>query len=144
MITVTKYKAEHLIYILKTGLLEECIRPLLSEELAKGMEKVEGTVTVLEDEKPILIGGYRLYYPGRAEGWLIIGKPKPTSYPKMVRVIKRYMDINPVRRLEMTVSHEFSHGERWAKLLGFTLECPLLKAFTPDGKNASLYVRVRS
>ena len=44
-------------------------------------------------------------------------------------------------RIEMTVRTDFPAGHRWAKMLGFTVETPLMKAYGPLGEDHTGYVR---
>ena len=45
-------------------------------------------------------------------------------------------------RLEAAVDPEFEAGHRWAKIMGFYLEVPRARRFLPDGRDASVYVRL--
>ena len=44
-------------------------------------------------------------------------------------------------RVEFTVRADFEKGHRWAKMLGFTVESPLLRAYGPLGEDHVGYVR---
>ena len=43
----------------------------------------------------------------------------------------------------MTVLKDFKQGHRWAKILGFELETPTLRAYGPAGEDHAGYVRIR-
>jgi hypothetical protein len=62
---------------------------------------------------------------------------------RVTKMAKRFLDVCPIRRIEAAVVVDHGPGHRWAQLLGFELEAPLLRAYTPQGEDCSLYSRVR-
>jgi hypothetical protein len=45
-------------------------------------------------------------------------------------------------RLELTVRFDFDEGHRWAKMLGFKVETPVMPFYGPEGEPHSMYVRI--
>lgn len=63
----------------------------------------------------------------------------------MLRAL-RAMDANLAKirgRIEMTVRADFTKGQRWAQLLGFSVETPVLKNYGPLGEDHTGYVRIQ-
>lgn len=62
----------------------------------------------------------------------------------LTRAVRRVLDAPGYKRLEMCVDAEHPAAIRWAELLGFERETPKpMRAFTPAGRAAYLYGRVR-
>jgi hypothetical protein len=43
--------------------------------------------------------------------------------------------------VELTVLKHFAAGHRWAKMLGFEIEAPLMRGYNPDGTDSVGYAR---
>ena len=91
----------------------------------------------------VFCGGVTEVWPNRAQAWSVISGSAGKLLPRITRATRRYMELVPWRRIEITVDCEFPQGHRWARLLGFELECERMAAYTPDGRDSALYARVR-
>jgi RimJ/RimL family protein N-acetyltransferase len=58
------------------------------------------------------------------------------------RATRRFIDLEPLRRLEASVEVGFPAGERWLELLGFEHEGPL-RAFGANGEDHVRYARIQ-
>lgn len=96
-----------------------------------------------DDGTVFMCAGVVKYWNGRGEGWAIFNKSVGASMVGVHRIVSRYLDIIPIKRVECTVEADFKEGHRWAKLLGFEMECPRMKNYFENGKDAVLYARVR-
>ncbi len=106
------------------------------------VEQGNTTTIVNEFDEPMFIGGYVDVAPGRATVWTLVGV---LAAPRMIaisKMVKRYLDTLPHRRLEATVLYDFDAGRRWARMMGFQCE-GLMRYYTPTGEHHYLYARVR-
>lgn len=102
-----------------------------------------GSTTVTDFEgRIILIGGLIEVAPGRAEAWTIISEHAGVHMVRLSRMVKRYLDGGPFRRIEANVRSDFAPGIRWANMMGFEME-GLMKQYSPNGADHYLYARVR-
>jgi hypothetical protein len=76
--------------------------------------------------------------------WAFIAKTDPKNFLKGHRAVKRFLDGCYTQRIEMTVDCDFPEAHRWAKMLGFTMECERMKYYSPDGRDCALYARIRA
>jgi hypothetical protein len=99
--------------------------------------------TAFVDGEPIGCGGLTQLWRGRAMAWSILSRRAGPHMLAIVRVVRRKLDAEPFRRVEMAVRVGFDPGCRFADLLGFVIESKAL-AFMPDGGDAFIYARVRN
>lgn len=96
--------------------------------------------TAAVDGEPIACGGTLQQWPGRHLAWAYM---TPATRPHMLwltRMAQQTLD-EAEGRTEMTVHKDYEPGHRWAKMLGFEVETPMLRAFGPDGADHVGYVR---
>lgn len=91
----------------------------------------------------LAVGGAILLWPGRAEGWAIFTRKHPHKFIKAVRLCERVLKASPIRRIEAWTWSDFAQGHWFLRHLGFKLEAARMEGFTPDGKSAALYARVK-
>lgn len=90
------------------------------------------------------LGGTAQVWPGRGIAWSLVSESAGPYMVALTRVVRRVLDASGCKRLEMCVDAEHPAAARWAVLLGFELETPKpMRAFTPAGRAAYLYGRVR-
>tara|TARA_R110000803_G_scaffold58798_5_gene117050 strand:+ start:182 stop:601 length:420 start_codon:yes stop_codon:yes gene_type:complete len=82
-------------------------------------------------------------WEGRGTAWALIGETGPKDFITIHRAVKRFLDVCYFKRIELTVDCDFPAGHRWAKMLGFDMECERMVAYGPKEKDASLYSRVQ-
>lgn len=83
-----------------------------------------------------------MWWEGRFYAWSLLSVHAGPHLLRLTRMIRRYLDSFPYRRIEMTVDADFSQGERWALALGFERE-GLLRRYSPRGEDCWMYSRVR-
>jgi hypothetical protein len=108
-------------------------------------EVVRHSVVALSEvdgDRVFASGGVVLIDQFRALVWGSIGADAGSHMVAITRAAKHMLDSIPVNRLEMTVLVSFEAGHRWAKMLGFECEAPILKKFA-HGRDYSLYAKVR-
>jgi len=83
------------------------------------------------------------YWSGRGEAWALLAKDCRKEFVHIHRAVKRFFDICPITRIEAIVDLSFPQASRWAEMLGFELEAPVMRKYSPDGKDYALYARVK-
>jgi hypothetical protein len=136
---IVPFKREHLKNILIQNQQEgfqELLTPLLMRQLEK-----DG-YTAVDNGEIIACAGASEVCPNRALAWAYISRDVGPRMIQVTRAVKRYLSIAPYRRIEMDVDCDFPEAHRWARMLGFELECERRRAYTPDGRDCALYARI--
>lgn len=97
--------------------------------------------TGVVDGEPIGCAGIACQWEGRYVAWAYLGKRSGRHMRWITARAADYLQ-HPKGRIEMTVREDFPAGHRWAKMLGFEVETPLLRAYGPFGENHVGYVRM--
>lgn len=139
--TVIPFKKEH-------------IDRLILQEKQKGLEhlqtddlflSLEGTdsYSMMDGEEVLCCAGVVAMTEGRAIAWAYLAEGLNHRMVFVTRVVKRFLKLSTFFRIEMHVDCDFDEAHRWAKMLGFEMECERMKAFTPDKRDCALYAMVR-
>lgn len=138
---IVPFKAEHLDELI----VQPAQRHLDGWVANANYKALEGphAFSIFNEDKCVFCGGVAEIWPGRAQAWSVMAQDAGKIMARITRSTRRLMDLVPWRRIEITVDCEFPQGHRWARLLGFHLECERMTAYTPDGRDAALYARVR-
>lgn len=110
------------------------------EELARG--HCAYTALCGHTGRPLICAGIVPLWPHRAMCWASFDVD---ARPVMVEAHRRTLaevQAAPFTRLEMYVIPDFIPGIRWARMLGFTLEC-VTEAGSPDGRDILVFKRIR-
>jgi hypothetical protein len=100
--------------------------------------------TVYIDGRIVMCAGVMTLWEGRGTAWALLTGDLGGEHMRRVHyAAKRYFDASTLRRIEATCDVDFEEGHRWLRLLGFTLETPVMRNYRPDGGDESMYVRVR-
>lgn len=99
--------------------------------------------TALDGDEVLACAGVIEVAPGRACAWAYISSDVGSRMKFVTKAVRRFLDAAQFRRIEMDVDCDFPQAHRWARLLGFDLECERRKSFTPDGRDCALYARVK-
>ena len=98
----------------------------------------------IEHEGEVLaIGGVLPYWSGNGLGWMWLARSWKKHARMVTEAVKIILSNLDYRRIEIGVLLGFSAGCRWAERLGFTLETPCARNWGPDGRDYSIYVRVK-
>lgn len=89
------------------------------------------------------IAGAVEMWAGRAQAWAQIGVDAGPHWPGIHGAVLRFLELAPYRRVEIAVDCAWPAAHRWARALGFVLEAERMRAFTPGGRDAALYARVK-
>ena len=141
MFEVIPFKAEHLAFI-KLQNLQAHLSDWVSLEQGRGLEEYP-SYTAMVDGEPIGAAGVLWMWKGRGQAWAFISETGPKNFLKGHRAVKKFLDGCHIERLEMTCDCDFPQAHRWAKMLGFHMETERMKQYSPNGRDCSMYVRLR-
>jgi hypothetical protein len=141
MFEVVPFKAEHLAAI-KLQSMQAHLSNWVTMEQGRGLEEYP-SYTAMIDGTPVGAAGVLHMWAGRSMAWAFISKTNPHSFLRSHRTVKKFLDGCYTKRIEMTVDCDFPEAHRWAKMLGFTMECERMKHYSPDGRDCALYARIR-
>lgn len=141
---VVPFKAEHVRDMqMQDSQDVDYLGEFTTSEQARALEG-DWSFTGVVNGVPIACAGVLPMWAGRGMAWAFISKEAHgNNFMSVHRAVKRFLDNCYLQRIEMTVDSEFTEGHRWAHMLGFTLECPRMRAYRPDGGDCALYARVR-
>jgi hypothetical protein len=141
---ILPFRKDHLMNMVDRGLVEGAT-PELIDMVFEEIEKLELSYSAEQDGNIVACAGLTELSPGRALAWSYLS---PTlggqMMLKITRAGERMMELSSFRRVEMDVLWDHVEGHRWARILGFDLECPRRRAYGPDGRDYALYSRVKS
>lgn len=121
---------------------QENMRPYLVDPEYGEWLATQESYSVFCGERIIACGGLLKMWDGRAQVWSLLGSQTGNSMIPLTRLVRGYLSSLSYRRIEATCDSGFECGHRWLKLLGFTLETPVMKAYRPDGGDEAMYVRL--
>ena len=98
--------------------------------------------TVLDGDEVIMCAGAFELWPGRRLAWALLAESIGHRMIFCVRTTRRFMVELAAPRYELDVELDHEEGHRFARLLGFEVETPRMRAYYPDGKDGTMYVRV--
>ena len=113
-------------------------------ERGHALQLAEGTYafTGFQDGRPVGCAGLIELWPGRDCAWSLLSDCGPRAFLNVHRTVVRFLEQRRTRRTEMTVDADHDAGQRWAELLGFRKE-GLMECYSPNGRDAYLYAKVR-
>lgn len=135
---VVPFKHWHLQWLKEKGVAEGGVFDLGTAAVAA--LELHRSWTAVADGEPIACGGTVEIWPGRHSGWAYLNKSAAAHMLFVTRAAEQVLQ-QVKGRIEMTVRCDFKAGHRWAKILGFVLETPVLKQFGPEGEDHSGYTR---
>ncbi|TXG77626.1 hypothetical protein E6Q11_02535 [Candidatus Dojkabacteria bacterium] len=141
MFEVVKYESKHMDMLIEQE-ATAYLRPYMTKKHADALENTMA-YTGIYSGKVIVCAGVVEYWANRGEAWALLDAQCRKEFIFIHNVIRRFLNICPLRRVEAAVDLNFEAGHRWVKALGFKLEAPLLRAYRQDGGDCSLYARVR-
>ena len=141
MIDVVPFKAEHLA-VMRLQDAQAHLSEWITKEQGEALEALD-SYTAMHNGVPVGAAGIIPQWEGRSLAWSFLTQTGPKHFLAVHRAVKRALDACDVRRLEMTVDCDFPQAHRWARMLGFYMECERMTHYSPDGRDSSLYVRIR-
>lgn len=139
---VEPYRAHHLHLLIAQGVQSAQIREI-SHVPANYANVPPGlSMTALEGDHVVLCGGIIPLGPGMGMLWAALSADAGNHMLWLHRATRRFLDIEPRRRIEATVEEGFPAGCRWLELLGFRWEGPM-PGYGLKGETHIRYGRVR-
>lgn len=137
---VIPFKKEHLDRMILQE-RQKGLEYLETDELFETLEHQDSYT--IADEEVLCCAGVVKMNEGRGVAWAYLADDLGAKMVGVTRIVKRYLGIANFHRIEMHVDCDFDEAHRWAKMLGFEMECERMKAFTPDKRDCALYAMVR-
>ena len=139
---VMPFKPEHLETLVLQPAQEMARVDIAGKGYGEALAKSD-SFTALIDGRVAACAGVIPMWEGRGEAWaMIAGDVGPMGMLRIHHAVKRYLDLNGLRRIEAACDAGFAQAHRWLLLLGFHYEGPLAK-YTPDGRDCVRYARIR-
>lgn len=101
----------------------------------------ENSWTGIVDGRVLVCAGTIEQWPGRHQAWAYVARGTLPHMAWITDEVKKAVE-RVKGRIEFTVRKDFAPGHRWARLLGFEVEAPLLRAYGPEGEDHVGYVRI--
>lgn len=139
---VVPFRTEHLWAIDAQPSQEYVLRHVTPEQISSLEDN--NAFTCMHDGKVLACFGWVEIHPTRASLWALISASSGKHFVAMTRIAKRLVQSLPHKRVEMDVDCGFEQGHRWARILGFTLDAPCLRAYRMDGGDSAIYARIRA
>lgn len=98
-------------------------------------------VTAFLGGRIILCGGIAVKAPARGECWALLSEHASHHMVWLHYAVKRFISMQPWKRLEATVEDGFEQGCRWVQLLGFEFEGKM-RCYGPNGETHVRYAKV--
>ena len=100
--------------------------------------------TLLSDEgAPIACGGIMVWWQGRYLCWAYLNAGSGGYMVAITKMVKKILGKAGPGRYELVVKADFAAGHRWAKMLGFEVEAPVMAQYGPNGEDCTGYVRIQ-
>lgn len=106
---------------------------------AQFKEVMDNSYTIIANDEIILIGGVYKIWENRIAAWSLISKNAGKHFVGLIRTIQKQLSHYKGYRVECYVEPVFAQGHRFAKLIGFECEAPLMRKFHQNGTDASMY-----
>lgn len=145
MIEIVSLVAEHVIQLKDRGALHY-LSDYVNPDRLIALEQMPHSFSALAppDGRVVACAGViQQGWPGRAEAWAFFDPNIGKHFISVHRAVNRFFEATEIRRIEAVVDRDFEAGHRWIKMLGFQLEAEKLRKYTVDGRDVSLYSRVK-
>ncbi len=138
---IVPFRAIHYQWLASRGPAVDQIGTMAKDPATLALLERCNTWTGVVDGDPIAVAGTMQLWPGRHMAWAHMSLD---TGPHMLWItqetLKRLKDVQG--RIELTVRSSFAAGHRWAKMLGFEVEAPLMRGYGPAGEDHIGYVRI--
>jgi len=151
MIQIVPLTSDHVISLLAQGVIECSLRVTDANDavrqLAQQYENCIGSVTAMEDGKPLFCAILKMLWTGVAELGALLSVDFPARKIAACRaardVLGGMIKTNNLHRVHTTVRCDFQAGQRFAEWLGFKAE-GIARQYTHDGMDSIYYAIIRT
>lgn len=106
-------------------------------------EVISNAWTVVDSGGDVMfIGGVYTIWWNRLAAWSLISVYAGKHFKFIINHTIKNFEQFKGHRIECYVDPDFEQGHRFAKLLGFKCEAPLMQKFHQNGTNASMYSKI--
>lgn len=137
---VVPFRRHHLAWLEAAGKAAGGSAPAMDAATLDFLERSGTSWTGVVDGEPVGCGGTIQQWPGRHIAWTYLGQAAGPYMLSITRAVRKHLQ-GVKGRVELTVRCDFEKGHRWAELLGFSIECPILERYGPEGEPHTSYVR---
>jgi|GEM_PF-546191 len=133
-LTVLPFAASHL----QTLVLQPAQAPFRSELYPETLQALEATReawSLFSGHRIIGCGGVQDLGGGRGLAWTLLARDTGAAMVTATKVVRRYLQTTPYRRIEAVTACNFAPAARWVRLLGFSPE-GRMRAYCQDGGDA--------
>lgn len=140
---IIPYRPEHL-RMLALQPAQSAARSMMDVVGYAEMLETTNAFTAIVGDRVAGCAGIMEMWAGRGMAWTLLADDIGGVEMRRIHyAVKRYLDASMLRRIEATCDVNFEQGHRWLRLLGFTLETPVMRGYRPDGGDEAMYVRIR-
>lgn len=138
---IVPFRSWHYEWLVEQGPAADQIGAIQMTPEALRFVEQNNTWTGVVDGDPICCAGTWRQWADRHVAWAYLGDH---CGPHMRWITNAVLEnISRIKgRIELTVRADYEAGHRWAKMLGFSVETPLLAQYGPEGEDHVGYVRV--
>ncbi len=132
--TVLPFAAKHL----ESLVLQPAQAAWRSEICGETLEALDATGhawSLFAGSRIIGCGGVQDLGGGRGLAWALLAQDAGGAMLTATRVVRRYLQTTPYRRIEAATACSFAPAARWVRLLGFSPE-GRMRAYCQDGDDA--------
>lgn len=143
-LTVEPFRTHHVPLLIAQGVQDAQVRQVSHVPASyASVAKPPGlSMTVRDGDSIVLCGGILPAGPQYGVLWAVLAAGAGRHMVFLHRATQRFIDLEPLRRLEASVETGFPAGCRWLEMLGFAYEGPLA-AFGANGEDHVRYARIR-
>ena len=86
--------------------------------------------------------GLIICHERRAIAWALLSGKASRHFKHVHRAVHNFLRDQDISRIEAHIDCDFPGARRWVEALGFSLEIERMRGFLPDGRDASMWVRL--
>lgn len=86
--------------------------------------------------------GLIICHERRAIAWALLSSRALQHFKPVHRAVRNFLRDQRISRIEAHVDCDFPAARRWVEALGFSIEVERMQRFLPDGRDASMWVRL--
>lgn len=109
---------------------------------ARALEGLGPAFAGLVEGEVVGCAGLIMCHAGRAIAWALLSSRATPHFASVHRAVRRFLGEQSIARIEAHVDCDFPQARRWVEALGFALELERMRHFLPDGRDASMWVRL--
>ena len=139
---IVKFKKAHLDQMVIQE-RQQGLEYLHTDEMFESIASDDAFTAIDDDGTIFAVAGVVRMTPNRGVAWSYLSNGLGVKMSVITRAVLRYLKIAPFERIEMHVDCDFAQAHRWAKMLGFEMECERMRCFTPDRRDCALYAMIK-